>query len=430
MAKNDNAVRSLEETAARASMMIAEYILINSETDTQKNMAKQIRSGDKIMDYRIAGDCTGNLKFILDVNDVTYIENQNPRRIFIRRKDKKKVWKLNREALKNKGMYFQEVPIDKLEDAIANIPQFIDKRVFCLHGMSKYFIEMLKRNCGNISSGLILGIDSWINEDDRAIYNLSIHAPAVYNPDPAKKDFCKAYLQTCIEMYGKNYNARIAEIECRMAEELGMLSHNAFRQDVHYITDAYNPDKIVEFKPDGFNLLHREIENKKLHIVLQDEVSCYDPDYEEKLSLALKDIKNRVLLESPNEMQAHLTDCKGGLVESMKRKMEVYRSCIEERDLLNITDRFVKEHMPEGLAEFEEIFEKYTELCGQALEAAFAEKESDIFTKEEVAAFQNELDNRKVNLDDYRGLEEAIVTNAFEIHPAKAKEIKRDDVSR
>ena len=150
----------IQSTAVRVSAILADYIFMNSDHSKHTDLAKAIKAGEGMQMYKIGGNCAGAFKYRLDMNGIPYVEHKDGKRIYIRRPDKEKVCKLNKETLKEKGSYLHEVAISDMENAIANIPDIKNKKVVSIQRVGKYMAEILKEKCNNISAGFMMGSDS------------------------------------------------------------------------------------------------------------------------------------------------------------------------------------------------------------------------------------------------------------------------------
>lgn len=374
--------KTIEEIIAEYLSFLAQYIEDNGKYAPQKEMAKWIRKGGDIYAYTVRGDCQDELKYNLSKCKIPFI-SMSDGRIVVPGYALEQVKDLNREINVSHCNYYQEVNAKEMEDSIARFSGIKDKDLLKLEGIDPYFVEVLKNKSNDISKGFMIGTE----KDENGDFSVTILGTNVYSEDK-KKDFCKAYLQAAISLYGPNQDKKIMQIDADnlLDKQVEELKNDP---DVHYIVGVDEKDvkNIIELNGKNFQHYISSLDkegNRVDRLVAQCEIN--DPSYDEELQICLDKIKNKTLVDDINKLNEHISTNTRNLSTSRPEKSkEEYLISICYDRACDTIDSMIREKIASNDIHFSnslEAFSFYQKESGMILEALSNDKTPEGYSKE------------------------------------------------
>ena len=355
-----DSLAKLSEGTANTLKKILEKLLSLLEYTSNKDkaakaFAKWIKNGKGIAHYAIQGDCIGEMKAKMKEMNIPFLTCSDNNSIIVRTSndiqfnDLAKVQELNHDILLARTNYFQEAEIGDFEDAIAMHAKENQKNVFVIQGLNKYELEVLKNKCNNISKGFTVAHsksklnnnleDACIAAKRVATFRKEVDKENGYTH--YKKDVCRATLQAMLSLYGPNEENKKKQIEddAILDEKVMKLKHST---EVYFIVGQFDNKKYIELSPNGFTFYdYNKPENP-----IMSRVDTSDINYKGELQAAMDCIYNKILLNSPDKLNKHLSsDEKNMISDRTGRTIEQKNRSRGESDLSIKIDEMIKDRM-------------------------------------------------------------------------------------
>ncbi|MCR5670700.1 MAG: hypothetical protein K6G10_06810 [Butyrivibrio sp.] len=282
--------------------MLADAIEGSRAGAAQKEMAKWIKESGQCTAYTVEGKCGRELKAELSKQGIGFIEVMDESTLVVKTPDIDRIREINRDILKEKGNYYQEIDGNEMERIFAKSDKIPDKTMMTLHGLDKYEYETLKNKCNDITKGFMVGLTKE-NSDE---YALSIHAAKTYNPDPNKMDFCKAYASMALSLYGANSDVKRQQIDADEKLDKTIASLKGC-ENTHYVIGVDDPRKFIEINAQGFELHRIRMVGGKIENMQVMEVRNDSPDYEIELQKCLDGIYNKAIIDNDDKLFEHIS---------------------------------------------------------------------------------------------------------------------------
>lgn len=301
----------------------------------QREMAKWIKNGGGILDYKIQGrGISGMFENELKKAKVIYFKTSDGN-LMIRNCDLNKINDINRKCLVARSNYYQEVGLDEFEDAIAD-SDIEDKELFKIHGLSYIEMECLKRKCNDISRGFMVGVKK---NEETGQYDVAVYGKKVCEYNPERTDFCEAGLAYAFSLYGPNQETKMQQIldDAEMDKTIAGLRN---KEGMYYLVSDIDPSKYVMFSKDSskgaleFEYCERH-KNKdgKWETEIKQRLDTSDKDFDVELVRCTDQIKNKVLLDNDTDFTAFLNNS----LEKTTSRLEKTR---EQRAISNAESKF------------------------------------------------------------------------------------------
>ena len=310
MKQTSELIKSILDFFRRFAESIGNYLEERGKTSAQRELARYIKGGGNLFCYEIQGDnviknLTPMLKEELKKRKIPFVEIASDRsKLFIRQEDFRQVMEINRELCVKSQCYFQEVDTSELENAVANAPEMKDKQMFTIHNLDYYEMETLKNKCNDINKGFMVGTE--MNKD--GTYNVTIIASHLYKKNfksDKDKDFCKAYLQMNMSLYGNNSGVKKLQIDIdkQIDEAVEQLCEKG--EQTFYIVGVDDPSKYIEVRPDQF-VVHKVVQTEEGMVdKIERMCSKTDPDFPEELQRYMDRIYDRAIVTDMNLLVKH-----------------------------------------------------------------------------------------------------------------------------
>lgn len=292
-------IKAIQETILEIIKNFTEYAEFNAKYAAEKEMAKWIHDGNMPMPYKVRGKCDMELVEELRSQGIPHLYLLN-HTLYVKPEDMNRVEEINQHILLVKGNYYQETDTNLLENAIAASPKVKDKNIITLHGLNKYQCEALKNKCNNITKGFMVGV-----AEENGCYSLSIHAPWTISNDVEKVDFCKAYSEMALSLYGLNSVLKEKQIEAdeKLDKQVASLKGCV---DTHYVIGVDDPSKYIELNANGFELHRIRLINGEIKNCEVSSVDVNNPDYEVELQKCMDGIFNKTVIDNEDKLHEHL----------------------------------------------------------------------------------------------------------------------------
>ena len=427
-----NMIKSFAEWLQQIYKNIADALEFSSKNAAQKELGKLAREGHGIYAYSIKGDVAGALMFNLEKRGIAYAKLKNDA-ILIKESDLERVRDLNREVLITRGNYYQEVPAEEYENAIARYDPLKDKEVLYIKNLDKYEYEALKNKCNDISRGFTIGT---VENPDGKTYNLMIRSAEIYKNAPEGKkqptDFCKAYLKANLSLYGPNMAVKKKELDAddildKKIEELKK------SDSVYYIIGADKSGQYIEMNRKEFQFYQTTIENGKRVDNLISECDKDDPNYDYELQRCMDKLKSRAILDNAEELGKHLA--------TRERNIEAER---DERGIQEVSNSMANDMIADKIDEMirpliketdrdrgTSQFLVYERTASEILREAATGKESGKYSHDALEEIRNIARDKSVDIESYeepayrltsKQIEETLATKKQEKTVEKALE--------
>lgn len=408
------------ETIAMILEALADYLEKESEFAPQKSLAAWIRGKGEVCAYPVQGDCIGELKYELDKLRIPYIDLANTNRILIKAPDLDEVKELNRSILIAKTNYFQDVDGRELENAIASSDRIPDKEIFTLHNLNKYQVEVLKNKCNSISSGFMVGI----TETSSGTFDVSIRASNLFSEN-AKMDFCKAFMQMTISLYGPNNSIKIDQIDADEQIDIAVELLKG-KDEVHYIVGVDDPSKYIEINGHDFQYYSINTANGERVERLITQCSADDPNYASELQRCMDKIYNKAILNNAEDLGKHLSTKKRNIESSRPRKNKrEYQNSIAGKRLGETLDILIKKRIREENMTFAGLVDKfifYQDQAAELLEHCIKGTPAIGYAPKDIKQLTDIFDECHVEVKNYSHSASALRNHDCDAHLAKKME--------
>lgn len=387
------------ETYHRILNEIKRYVQRNAVYQSQRDFGDNLDQKNSVRIYQTTGDCADRMEVLMMNASVPFLRMQNHTDCFLIPDDaeiEQKVIDINRTALEQECCYCQEAPAEEMENAIARIPQIKDKGVVTFDRLTQEEYMALRRQCGKISEGFLLGTAKYSD----GTYSVSVHAPDVYavHPNSEMPDFAKAWLTAVMTVYGENGKTN-AE---RMQQNL-----NALKEIMEYDGDetkyAANHGrggfgKMISYDRDSVQVLSSIPDHDGIAVKSLETIDRKDSGFAAKLRLAVSKM-GHLFTGTGADAQQHLIST----ISDEERKE--YKAGIHNRDVIDAVDRAVRQQMEKDGMEhvFPEVqLKQYAEYASEILDGAatgeFREGPfSDIQTDIGILMLQSKMDVEKIS---------------------------------
>lgn len=321
------------------------------------------------IEYKIKNGCNKELTGEMYKHGIPYVMLTNGN-VLIRPDDLEIVRSINREVNIVKQNYYQEIPGNEFEDAIVRFDGIKDKTVFVIKDLNEYQLEVLKNKVNTISKGFTIGITTYDEEHSDVI----VQGSKVFNANKSAEydmDLCKAYLSMQFSLYGENNEIKIAQIESDKTVDKNVASLKGNPQ-THYIVGAEeefevikdshgmaildqngNPQydgikQFIEIDENGF--IYKTAQMGPNNEIIYDTpkggvVDIDNPDYELELQKYMDMIRDKSILNSPEELRNHLLDQKTANSNRPQKTAHQLDVSVAERSMVDKIDRMIKERV-------------------------------------------------------------------------------------
>ena len=410
-----------------------------------KALAKWITKGNPVAYYPIQGDCVGELKACLRKNHVPFISCDNNGIIVktsddVINNDLEYVQELNHDILLAKGNYFQEADIRDFEDAIAHHKDAEHQNVFVVKNLDAYELEVLKNKCNNIAKGFTVAhgksaMNPELNDVcimSQRIFTLKKEDKTKYDGSKYKKDFCRAYLQAALSLYGPNEDIKKKQIDDDAAfdKEVAALKNN---NNTKYIVGQYDDKRYIALTAEGFTFY--DYNNAKNPIMSKFNIT--DINYKGELQVAMDCIYNKILIDNTDTLNKHLSgDFKELKSERAMRTKEQVAISKAESDISIKIDEMIKDRIAEKHPELsdsqkieknaDKIFNIYRKEASRILESIKDNKELPEYKVEDIKQIKSCLDKANIDTKAYEKAVEkmrSFETDIYKARPYANKEI-------
>lgn len=301
----------------------------------QREMARWIKNGGGILDYKIQGrGISGMLENELKKAEIIYFKTSDGN-LVIRNCDLEKINDINRKCLVARSNYYQEVGLDEFENAIAD-SDIENKELFKVQGLSYVEMECLKRKCNDISRGFMVGVKK---NEETGQYDVAVYGKKVCEYNPERTDFCEAGLAYAFSLYGPNQETKMQQIldDAEMDKTIAGLRD---KEGMHYLVSDIDPSKYVMFSKDTstgaleFEYCERR-KNKegKWETEIKQRLDTNDKDFDVELIRCTDQIKNKVLLDNDTDFTAFLNN-------SLEKTTDRLNKTKEQRAISNAESKF------------------------------------------------------------------------------------------
>lgn len=302
----DEAARVAKAAASnltRFLIALAEFLELQSKYAPYREMAKYIREGKEVSFFPVQGRCTKELAYELQKNDIPFVNLNDKDTFIIKQGDFEKVSELNRRVLISKSCYYQDIASAEFEDVIARHEKIKNKDIFTVSCNNSYEVEVLKNKCNDITAGFMVGIEEESNDDK---WNLSVHSTKVFRKNPNNHDFCKAYLQMCMSLYGPNNYIKMQQVDDDMNFDIKVAELKGTQDDV-YIVSVTDNKQYLCLNKNGFEYYSTTVdENEKRHDYKINECLKDSPNYEVELQRCLDRMMNKHIVYDDEVLAEHL----------------------------------------------------------------------------------------------------------------------------
>lgn len=371
----NRAARAFTSTFMRFLEVLAEYLEQHSKYSPYREMAKWIKSGKGVELYPVQGNVTKELAFELHKANIPYIDINNNNAIIIKPNDLTAVQQLNRNVLVSKSCYYQDVDVKEMENVIARFDRIKNKELLKISCRNKEEMEVLKRKCNDISAGFMIGVDLLSEKKDN--YDIVVHAAKVLRTKSERNDFCKAYLQMALSLYGPNSHVKLQQLQDDriMDNKIALLKGT---QEPAYLISTTDNRSYIEFNQEGFKYyVQSKNENGDKEIYESASCSISDEHYEIELQRYKDRIFNKQILTSEKELGEHLATKKVNISSDRTRKtkeqfeISVMESLLADK-INDMIDKKIIEKEKERtfcLPNSKELFDYYRNECMKIMEA-------------------------------------------------------------
>jgi hypothetical protein len=419
--QSGNFIRSLIQTLTEWLKNLGEYLEKYAATAPQRELGAWLsKNGGNV--YVVRGGCTYDLKNALAEAGIGFIQDtNNPNYLIIRQPDTERVEELNRQVLVARCNYYQEVDGRELEDAIARASKTgkISDAIVTVHNLNTYQTEVLKNKFNDISYGYTVGITE--GEKDKS--NISVPAAKVYSKDEGKKDLCRAYLEMSFSLYGLNSYKKTKQIDADRDFDKKIAAMKGQQRSV-YIAGADDIGQFLEINGNGFEyytVKHdadgNRIENE-VHTCRADS-----PDYDVELQIYLDKMRDKVILNSSEELANHLNtkdrNYNSDRPEKTKRERRISRA---EDEMVKKIDSMIRKDIKDNDRSFDtpdECFSYYQHEADGILAAAINGTSYKEYSAEDIARINKICEDRKVDISRYASVQSALRGIDVETHKAK-----------
>ncbi len=420
-------MRALAETVAKVLDMLKDAIDQDIRYKDKVWMLKNMKQCEM---YPVKGKCLNELKTDLDKKGIPYIDfNTGRNELYIKRDNLEEVQDINKQILITRTNYYQEVPGDDLERAIAKSPAVKDKDILSLHNLNKYQCEVLKNKCNDITKGFMVGV----NKDDEISSTISVHAPWTISDDLDKTDFCKAYLEMAFSLHGPNAVLKMQQVDAdeKLDKEVESLKGC---KDTHYVIGVDDPTKYIELNANGFEMHRLRIENGEIKNSQVTTVDKDSPDYEKELQKCMDSIYNKAVIDNEETLQKHI-NIKERNVETNRPEKNKEQKILSrmETDLSSQINKMIKtgpkaemlkECAKTGFAN--EAFELYQQEAKKILTAVIDKTPLIGYEDKDVKKMEQLFKDAKADPSDYKSVLGALQGYDVEQHRAR-DEVKEKD---
>lgn len=422
---------TLADFVARLLAALAEYLEKNALYAPQLELAKWIKSGNGVDVYPIQGNSFAAFRAELDKANIPYLDIGNERELLIRNCDLEKCKEVNRKILITELNYFQDVNTREMESAIAGSEKINNKEMLTIHDLSKYDVEVIKNKCNNISAGFMVGVEKTADEK----YCLTVHSSKVYDEktaDPeAKKhvtDFCKAYTQAMISLYGPNGFIKTAQIDADEAIDSAVEQLKG-TDTVHYIVGADDNTKFIEINGKDFQYYETHFNEKGERVDrLLVRADVTDINYDSELQRCMDRIYNKAIISNLSELTEHLSTKERTVDSERPRRNEAqYRISIAESLITDKMDEMIKGRLieEENIQSSYESFQYYQEEVAGIFECLERGEVREGYKQEDFETIAQIMVEADVDITDYQISVQQIREFEIDIHKARSLEKKK-----
>ena len=416
---------TLSDFITNILMAIGDYVEKHSEYAPQLELAKWIKEGNGVDIYPIQGKNYAAFKAELDKEKIPYLDIGSERELLIRNCDIEKCKEINRRALITELNYFQDVNAREMENAIAESPRITNKEMITLHGLSKYDVEVIKNKCNHISAGFMVGVE----KASDGTYCLTVHSSKVYDTKTADEnekrhvtDFCMAYTQAMVSLYGPNGTTKVKQIDADEAIDI-KIEELKKAKEVHYIIGVDDPSKFIEINGTDFQYYETSVndEGKRVdRLVVRADVR--DVNYDSELQRCLDRIYSKAILDNAEELSKHLSTRKRTVeTDRPNRNYEQYLISIAESRMTNQIDAMIKEKFAnENMAGSAiDKFHNYKNEVKKIFDGLETGEVPHGYQEEQFSKLALIMSDADVSVEDYKNTYNMLSLSNIEMHAAK-----------
>lgn len=422
-----------------AMLALAEFFRFESDNVYRKQLGKSIASGEEAFFYQLPPTAVKEIsgykaKFIkkLEEAGIPHARGaEGSNMVCILRRDLEKVKLLDEQVLIGYAKQVRVVEADRYENAINHTKEIKDKNIFTMRLTTDEF-QTLCNKCAGLSNGFTIGKGEKAEDGTREFMiregQVFRHFREEEKTDEKKhienKDFCRAYLETQLSLYGPNENIKKRQLDYdrKIERRVKELKDS---DEVAYIVSANTPNKYIEINADQAEFYTFNQKDGKWH---HTKIDRTDPQYDIEVKRHMNKLTDRAIVYTPGELHDHLDGkniVQSGRVKLTKAQRE-QGICSDE--IAEKIDAMVKEKMAQdnGIKEYKEpekAFEEYKKETSKVLEAAIEDKVPEGYSKKDMDKIKDSFNSHSTDPETYRHTVEHIRTTAFEIRETKHERI-------
>ncbi len=352
-------------------------------------------------------------------------------KLIIRTQDLNKVRDINLQLCLENCYGLQEIEKSQFENVIAKSNKFTDKEIIELKGLDKVEVEILKNKCNKIQPQYGQGFTLGVERDKNDFYNIVIAGDNVLT-DTKEKDFCQAYIETQLSLYGPNRDIQRDEIEADLEIDRKVMNmvKNA---DYQYIISVTNKDRYIRINEEGFDVINITPDQNGQpvpHVITELHNDIDDPYFNKNLYQQLDMLEDKAIISSREVLKEwrENDDFKIEKIRPDKTFQEKRISRFEDEFSKKI-DTEIRRNFDKYDIKFDTAYEKFDnykhafvtiiESCSTGIIPEGMDQEYGDFL-DEVQDLAEEYD---VNLEEYYECTEIVQEQETEHHPAKEAKI-------
>ncbi len=346
--------------------------------------------------------------------------------LLIKTEDIERVKSINREMLIERSCYLQEVTKTEYENIIAE--RFKNKDVFQMDGLNVVELEILKNKCNSIKKGFTLGVE---HNKEADTYSVIVKESDVLAENSAtNKNFCKAYGEMILSLYGPNQLTRQEEIEADL--KLDRIVAERKGEGNYWIASTTDRHKYIEVSDKGFEVYTtQKKKDGTVGFVSKEFVSVEDQNYEEELYRQLDIMEDKAVVENFEDLNLHLNGQDVlDTVRPLRTQDQIDNSAFQ-KEFVDILDKETESIMQKNGLLLENAYEKFDNYKGTfvtVMEACVAGEANDIVSSEVVDKVADLAEKYHVNLEDYSDCVSYMQMPVHDISEHKAEKSKIDKV--
>lgn len=428
--------KAAADNLMRLLLALAEFLETQSKYAPYREIARWINEGKGVSFYPVQGACMKEMLYELAKTNIAYFDIKDKNTVLVKQTDFDKVREINRKILIAKSSYYQDVDAKEMEDVIARYDKIKNKELVSVSCRNEMEVEVLKNKCNDISAGFMVGIDT--PNEDSVEYRIVVHGDKVLRPNAEKHDFCKAYIQMCMSLYGPNNYVKIQQL--RDDEEMDRkISAIKGTEDTVYLVSATDNHSFIAFNKEGFKYYQTSVDEMgQRHDFLLNTCNVDSVDYELELQRCKDRIFNKQLLFSHEELSEHLKTAKQNIdTDRTAKTMEQFQISLMENRISDKIDEMIDKKINENKISFENPLNQFAFYQNECYKIMVALTEYDYnvpsfpdgYYEDDFNYIMNELNENDIDFEeDYEHVMERLENVEVSMH--KAQPQNRDLVNK